>query len=146
MIIITRTSQFSNKFIPISIYIDGVKIGSLRDGERSEFRVAAGLHTLQAKLNISASNSIEFELNEKNNIEFELGSNINVGLNVLIALSHPAMFAAIFLIDSIIHSDIFLVSSLFAFIGYEIWTYIRRKRQKKVTPESERYYLYLKRT
>jgi len=146
MIIISRTSQFSNKFVPIHIYIDGQKAGSLRDGERAEFRVVAGEHTLQAKVNISASNPIQFEIGDKRNIDFELGSNINVMKNVLIALSHPALLMALFFADKIIKWDYFLVFGMLAFLAFETWSYILRKRKNSITPENEKYYLYLKRT
>lgn len=143
MIIVSRTSQLSNKFVPLSLYIDGVKVGSLSDGERSEFRIAPGLHTMQAKVNISASNEVQFEVKENKNIEFELGSNINVMKNVLLAISHPLLLFALFMLDKIIKWDFFLVFGLLTFLIYEAWLYFERRRKARVAPEIEKYYLYL---
>jgi len=145
MIIVSRTTQFSNKFVPIGIYIDGEKVGSLRDGQQSEFRLSSGEHTIQARVNISASNSISFNSDGKQVIHFVLGSNVNVIKNILIALSHPALLIALFLLDKVINWDYFLVSALSVFILYEALTYLSRRRKSKNLSESEKYYLYLRR-
>lgn len=144
MMIVNRTSQFSNRFVPIAIIVDGIKIGSVSYGERSEFSLIPGLHTIQAELKISKSNSIEFQLFEGKNIEFELGSNISLGKNILLALLHPAMIFAILILDKIINSDIFLVSAFSLFLVYEVWFYVKRKQKSKLVPEDQKYYIYLK--
>jgi hypothetical protein len=144
MIIISRTSQISNKFVPISVFVDNSEIGSVRDGDRSEFRIPAGEHTIQARVNISVSNKIVFDLKDGRNIEFELGSNVNVMKNVLLALSHPALLVALYLLDKVIGWDYFLLFGLLAYIAFEVWIYISRRRKAKLTPETEKHYLYLK--
>lgn len=145
MILITRTTQFSNKFVPIQIHIDGQQSGSLVDGERSEFRIPSGEHTIQAKLNISTSNILEFTISDNQIIEFELGSTVNVVKNILIALSHPALLVVLYMLDKIIGWDYFLLTGLIAFLGFEAWMYIARRRKKTSNPEAEKHYLYLKR-
>ncbi len=144
MIIISRTSQFSNKFVPISIYVDGQHIGSLSDGERSEFRLAAGEHTMHARVTVSISNSIVFNLKDNQNINFELGSNVNVGKNMLLALSHPAILIGLYYLDKIIGWDYFLLWGVLAYLAFEAWLYISNRRKAKLVSETEKHYLYLK--
>lgn len=146
MITVSRSSQFSNKFVPIGIYIDGAKVGSLRDGERSGFSIKPGEHIIQAKVNISASNIIKFQLYDNQNIGFELGSNVNVIRNILLSLSHPVLLIALLLLSKIIEWKYFLVFSLLSYIVFEAWIYITRRRKIKTISETEKYYLYLRRT
>lgn len=146
MITIRRKSSFSNKYANFNIYLDGNKIGTIKDGGRVEFNIEPGKHTLQTTLNISASNSIDFEIDENKFKAFETGSNVNIKKNILTALMHPAILIGIFLIDRIINYNYFIVYALIAYIGYEIYTYIERKRKNKKMLEHEKYYIYLKPT
>ena len=145
MIVVSRTSQISNKFIPIQILIDGQQTGSLVDGERSEFRTPSGVHTIQAKLNISTSNTLEFTISDNQIIEFELGSTVNVLKNILIALSHPALLVVLYLLDKIIGWDYFLLTGLIAFLGFEAWMLSVRRRKTAPNQAVEKHYLYIKR-
>jgi hypothetical protein len=144
MVIISRTSQISNKFVPIQIYIDGVNVGSLTDGERAEFRVTPGEHVLEAKLNISVSNVLKFEAPNNRNIEFELGSNVNVMKNVLIMISHPAILISLYFLDKIIKWDYFLLFGFLVYLTFEAWVYFVQRKKNKATPAKEIHYLYLK--
>lgn len=144
MVIISRTSQISNKFVPIQIYIDEVNVGSLSDGERAEFRVTPGEHVLEAKLNISVSNVLKFEAPNSRNIEFELGSNVNVMKNVLIMISHPAILISLYFLDKIIKWDYFLLFGFLAYLTFEAWVYFVQRKKNKSTPAKEIHYLYLK--
>lgn len=146
MIIIERKSSLSNKFTNYNVYLDGNKIGCLSDGETAEFNIEPGNHTLQIKMNISASNKIEFEHEANQFLYFETGSNIKVLNNILLALMHPAILIGIFLIDKIITYKYFIVYALMAYIVFEIYTYIKRKRANNVLKEEDKYYLYLKQT
>lgn len=144
MIIVSRTSQFSNKFVALDLYIDRLKVGSLSDGERCEFRADPGSHTMQARVNISVSNEVQFDVKENKNIEFELGSNINVMKNMLLALSHPFLLLALFMLDRILNWDYFLLFGLIVFLAYEAWVYYSRRHKAGAVPDTEKNYLYLR--
>lgn len=144
MVIIQRKPSFSNSTAKYSVYLNGEKAATLSEGERAELNVPDGSHSLQVKLNISESNIITFETNDQQPIHFETGSNINVLKNILNSLLHPAILVSIFFLNKIIPYKYFIVYALLAYIAFEIYTYIKRKRRNKILDETEKYYLYLK--
>ena len=46
---VVRVRQLTNLLMSVSIYIDEVKAGTTKSGERKEFNLPAGWHTVQAK-------------------------------------------------------------------------------------------------
>ncbi|WP_026809509.1 hypothetical protein [Arenibacter latericius] len=63
-IIIERKSEWNNKARDFEIYLDGEKVGSIRDGNTLEIEVEPGRHQLIAKIDWCRSNVLEIELNE----------------------------------------------------------------------------------
>lgn len=62
---IHRTSQYSNRFRNIGLYLDGNKIVEIADGKSTEFEVEKGQHNLIAKIDWATSNEINFDVNEE---------------------------------------------------------------------------------
>ncbi|PWT70168.1 MAG: hypothetical protein C5B59_21100 [Bacteroidetes bacterium] len=49
-IILTRRTQWLNRVRTYHVFIDGVEVGSIRDGASEEFVVTPGNHTIQCKI------------------------------------------------------------------------------------------------
>jgi len=64
-IIINRSSEYSNKFRSIEIYLNGNKIGEIKDGESKEYEIEPGDHILKAKIDWCNSNLINFKVNDE---------------------------------------------------------------------------------
>lgn len=82
---VTRISQWANAQRSINLFIDGDKVGSIRDGESIPFKVSKGKHTLQAKLDWSHSNLLNINLKPNEAISFEVGCHLK-GWKVHLAL------------------------------------------------------------
>ena len=68
---IKRSSQYENKLRAITIYLDGIKLGEIADGETKDFEVVKGNHTLVAKIDWATSNTINFDI-DNYDLEFNL--------------------------------------------------------------------------
>ena len=63
-ITINRVSGYSNKLRKIKLFLDGVEIDQIRDGESKTFSISTGTHKLRAKIDWCQSNEIEFDISE----------------------------------------------------------------------------------
>lgn len=57
-IVINRSSEFSNKFRKIKIYLEDQKIGEIKDGETKQFDIQPGQYTLTARIDWCKSNDL----------------------------------------------------------------------------------------
>lgn len=71
-LIIKRSSEWTNKFRAIEIYLDEKKIGNIEDGEIKEFEVEPGKHTIKAKIDWCGSNSLELYIEDNQTKYMEL--------------------------------------------------------------------------
>jgi hypothetical protein len=85
VIVVERTTQYVNAVRAIDIFVDGRKVGFVKDGERKEFGVKAGEVRVQAKIDWCATVPVKVELGEGEGAEFELGSPL-AGWRVMLAL------------------------------------------------------------
>ena len=58
-LIIKRVSEWKNKMRDIRIYLDGNKIGTIRNGEIKGFEIEPGQHSLKAKIDRCGSKTIK---------------------------------------------------------------------------------------
>jgi hypothetical protein len=72
-ILITRTCQYANSLRSIFIFIDGQRVGSLRNGETKAFGVSPGSHEVCAKIDWSWSKPVRVELGASQTASLELG-------------------------------------------------------------------------
>ena len=63
-LIIKRSSEWTNKFRAIAIYLDGKKIGDIEYGEIKEFEIEPGIHNIKAKIDWCRSNSLELYIED----------------------------------------------------------------------------------
>jgi hypothetical protein len=59
---ITREDEYMNRLRNISIYLDGLKLGTIKNGEIKDFEIAAGDHFIKAKIDWCGSNTIHFHV------------------------------------------------------------------------------------
>ncbi len=68
-IVINPKPSFQQRLRRFSVYIDGTKAGDVLRGNPEEYTVAAGVHTVQCKMNWYSSNTYELNVNE-NDVKF----------------------------------------------------------------------------
>lgn len=49
-IIISRTSAFSHRFRPFEVFIDGERVGLIKNGSTEEFNTTSGFHKVHCKM------------------------------------------------------------------------------------------------
>lgn len=85
-ITISRESQFMNKMRSYDIYVDGEKIGEIKNGGTEELPVPPGEHVIQLQIDWCKSKEIPFRLSEGEKQSFQCGSRLK-GWKVLKASS-----------------------------------------------------------
>lgn len=95
----TVTIQSLDKFRNVSgyvydIYIDGKETVSVGYREKAEFKVPAGTHTMQAKVNFLVSRKLTFEAREYNSMTFTVKSDYKwyAVIMIVIATIHIVQF------------------------------------------------------
>ncbi len=63
-LVLKRSSEFMNAARKIGVYIDGSKVGTIKNGGTEVYDVAAGKHTIRAKMDWCGSRDIEFSVGE----------------------------------------------------------------------------------
>lgn len=71
-IIINRSTEFSNLWRSIEIYLGGTKIGEIKNGESKEFEIEPGEYELKAKIDWCRSNSIPLKINHNEVLRYNL--------------------------------------------------------------------------
>jgi len=69
---IKRSSEWNNRMRDIGIYLDGEKIGVIGNGERKEFDVEPGEHTLKSKIDWCGSNTLKMKVADMETKNIEL--------------------------------------------------------------------------
>jgi len=77
---IQRSSEYANRFRNMLLFLDGVEVAKIANGETIELEVEKGVHSLRAKIDWATSNEVQFEINEQT-LSFEL-----TGTNPFLAL------------------------------------------------------------
>lgn len=70
---IQRTSEYNNWMKDYKIFIDGKKIGTIKNGETKLFSTLPGQHTLTAKVEWCSSPVISFDINDDEVKTFKVG-------------------------------------------------------------------------
>ena len=68
-----RTSELVNMFRHYQIYIDGKNIGAIANGEKKEFPISSGQHTIIARIDWCSSQEIDFYIGETETKIFNVG-------------------------------------------------------------------------
>ncbi|RZK10703.1 MAG: hypothetical protein EOO46_09680 [Flavobacterium sp.] len=70
---IQRTSEYNNKLRDFGIYVDGIKVGTIADGEVKEFTTTPGTHVVAAKIDWCSSQNVSVEVVEGKAATLEVG-------------------------------------------------------------------------
>jgi hypothetical protein len=84
---LTRTSEWKNRFRAFAVFIDGVKVGTIRNGRTVTFPIGRGEHELFVKIDWCASNAVGLRLTEGVTVELSCGSGFAVNRPAAAALS-----------------------------------------------------------
>ena len=124
-LIIIRNSEYVNRLRTYRIYLDGVKLGNVANGDSKEFEVPAGQHQVWAKIDWCSSPTISFEVKEQQAKTYQIG--VFPGANWLIWTSIGILILHFFLSFTIHFSyAIYLIVPAFLVLIY--YMTIGRKR------------------
>ncbi len=88
---IYRKKEWTSRFKPMVLYLDGQKSGYIHYGETREIDVAPGPHKIKAKMRWYSSRELEFTMFSKEIREFSIGMNKGT-LSVMLILVFGAVF------------------------------------------------------
>ena len=72
-IIIKRTSEYNNRLRDYQLFLDGIKIGTLANGQTASFETTPGQHTVVAKIDWCSSPELTLTLNETDQKQLTVG-------------------------------------------------------------------------
>ena len=73
-LIIKRVSEWNNRFRSIGVYLNGEKLGVIKNGEIAEYELEPGRHELRTKIDWCGSRTLILELKDGQSIGVELSS------------------------------------------------------------------------
>jgi len=83
-LVITRTSQWTNKMRDIKIFVNGNEVGKVGNGKTIEIPVTAGMNLVYAKVDSYSSKPLHLNITPDQTIQLELGSPLK-GAKVFLA-------------------------------------------------------------
>jgi len=72
-IILQRTSEYVNRMRDYKIYLDGLKIGTIANGETKQFEINTGQHSIIAKIDWCCSPEINTTFSENETKSLKVG-------------------------------------------------------------------------
>ena len=84
MIRLKRQSGYMDKIRKYKIFMDGVNIGEINDGEMKELNGSPGKHTIHLSIDWCKSNKLEITLKENEVLELECGNSMK-GFEILLS-------------------------------------------------------------
>lgn len=70
---IKRSNEYINALRVFEVLVDGVLVGSIRNGETKEFPVAAGRHAVMAKIDWCTSSVVLVDVHEDETVDLRVG-------------------------------------------------------------------------
>jgi hypothetical protein len=116
---IQRTSELNNRLRDFRIYIDGGKIGTIKDGETKDFVISSGQHSIVAKIDWCSSPEISFNIKDADTKTFKVGGFESGNKIVLITIGLIALY---FILKVLLQKNyaIFLLLPVPFILGYYI--------------------------
>ena len=74
-----RISRHFGRLMPLDVYVDDVKIGSVDNGSYKRFNLTPGRHTLQTKMpwSFAKSDVLQFNISKGEHLQFDCDHNIS---------------------------------------------------------------------
>lgn len=120
-----RPSELLNLLRKYQIYIDGINIGTISNGETKEFSISEGQHIIIAKIGWCSSQEINFYIEETQTEEFYVEGFRKRKWIIPIGLGIVALGFILFSIYNVELSKFFT-----PVIGYLFYYYIKVERKK----------------
>lgn len=116
---IQRTSELNNRLRDFRIYVDGEKIGTIKDGETKDFVVSSGQHSIAAKIDWCSSPEVSFNIKDTDTKAFKVGGFESGNKIVLMTIGLIALY---FIIKVLLQKNfaIFLLLPVPFILGYYI--------------------------
>jgi len=73
---IVRDSGYADRLRAYTIVLDGVEIGTIRDGETKTFPIVPGPHSISLKIDWCGSKSVRFAAADGDSVAFDAKSNL----------------------------------------------------------------------
>ncbi|MFN8300119.1 MAG: hypothetical protein U0T75_13535 [Chitinophagales bacterium] len=73
-VLVKRSREWTNRLRGIRIILDGVEVGVVKNGEKQNFMVKPGTHTLQARIDWCSSKEVQFTIAEDQQLIYSLNS------------------------------------------------------------------------
>jgi hypothetical protein len=73
---VVRDSGYADRLRAYKIVLDGIAIGSIKNGETKTFPIAPGQHSLSLRIDWCGSKSVEFAAADGTSVVFEAKSNL----------------------------------------------------------------------
>ena len=73
-VLVRRSREWTNRLRGIRIILDGVEVGVVKNGEKQNFMVKPGTHTLQARIDWCSSKEVQFTIAEDQQLVYSLHS------------------------------------------------------------------------
>lgn len=70
---VKRSSEYINAIRVYEVLIDGVSVGTIRNGETKEFPVSAGRHSVVAKIDWCSSPEVVVDVDEGQTVDLKVG-------------------------------------------------------------------------
>jgi len=90
---IIRSSEWANKLRAIGIYVNGNKVGEVKNGETKEFEVPDGMNEISAKIDWCGSNKLNLMFSGNGTKTVELTSFAKHSRFGIFAASYYTIFA-----------------------------------------------------
>lgn len=104
-LIVTRSSEWTNRGRAINIYLDGQKLGPMKNGATQEFDIPDGIHSLQAKIDWCGSRNYSFMVTDNDTKTIRISS---FGYYVHFTPICMAVIALYFFLHFMLHLDYFI--------------------------------------
>ena len=124
-----RTNEYNNRVRNYGVYIDGMKVGEISNGESKSFDVAAGKHNIVCKIDWRSSPTISLELSNEEVVTLKVGG-FKSG-NWIVPFSLFSSFLLPLLINRV--PEFIYLYCLFIQIGGLIIYYLTVGRKKYLT-------------
>ena len=82
-LVIERQSEWYNRFKNVRLFVDGTKVGVVKNGEKKVLNVEEGSHIIQAKVDWCGSNKLNVEVNKDLHIELKANRKIRSLFQIL---------------------------------------------------------------
>lgn len=130
---IARTSQYTNRFSSIDLYMDNQKFGSIKNGETKTFDIAPGEHSFFAQADWVSSKPVTLTFDAATNKQLELGSPVKMNFaRVIFSIVFTLWLIAKTFFKEQINVDAYLLPLIGAGLALSVLMYVVYKQKPTI--------------